>query len=123
MTIEEKFKLVLDCSFRVHKKLGPGLLESVYRECLVYELEKRGIGIEAEVIQDVVYDDIVIKKGYRIDLFVDRQIIVELKSVDHLRPIHTSQALTYMRLAKVGLGLLINFNERYLKDGIKRLVI
>ncbi len=122
MTIEEKYKTVLDCSFKVHKTLGAGLLERVYQECLAYELKKLGFVVELEKYLDVKYEDIVIDKGYRVDMIIDNEIIVEFKSVDKLKPIHTSQILTYMRLSNIHLGLLVNFNERYLKEGIKRVV-
>lgn len=122
MTIEEKYKTVLDCAFKVHKTLGAGLLERVYQECLSYELSKLGYLVELEKLIDVKYEDIIIKRGYRVDMMINHEIIVEFKSVDKLKPIHTSQILTYMRLSGIHLGLLINFNERYLKDGIRRVV-
>ena len=122
MTIEQKYKTVLDCAFKVHKTLWAGLLERVYQECLAYELRKLGYEVVLEKKLDVRYENIIIEKGYRIDMMIDDEIIVEFKSVDKLKPIHTSQILTYMRLSNIHLGLLINFNERYLKEGIKRVV-
>jgi len=113
---------VLDAAFRVHSALGPGLLESAYEHCLCYELGKHGICVAKQVQLPVVYDGVEIDAGYRIDLLVENQLIVEIKAVDGLLPIHEAQLLTYLRLANKSVGLLINFNVRSLKHGIKRMV-
>jgi len=113
---------VLDAAFRVHTALGPGLLESAYEHCLCYELDKHNIQVRRQMQLPVAYDEIEIDAGYRIDLLVENQVIVEIKAVDHLLPIHEAQLLTYLKLANKQIGLLINFNVRSLKHGIKRMV-
>lgn len=113
---------IIGCSIRVHKALGPGLLESAYQECLYYELRKEGLFVEKEKPLPLVYEDVKLECGYRIDLLVERQIVIEVKSVDALADIHLAQVLTYLKLSKNRLGLLINFNVTLLKDGIKRVV-
>lgn len=114
---------VLGLALEVHKELGPGLLENTYKQCLAHELSKAQIPFLLEAELPVFYKEMHISCGYRIDLLIDRNLVVELKSVDSLQPIHEAQILTYMKLAKVSTGLLINFNERYLKHGIKRFVL
>ncbi|HOV15004.1 MAG TPA: GxxExxY protein [Spirochaetota bacterium] len=114
---------IIGLSISVHKELGPGLLENVYKQCLAYELSKANIDFQLEVECPVFYKDIKINCGYRIDILVENKIILELKSVDKLIPVYDSQLLTYMKLFKLKLGLLINFNEKILKDGIKRLIL
>ncbi|WP_026734008.1 GxxExxY protein [Fischerella sp. PCC 9605] len=114
---------VVDAAFQVHSTLGPGLLESVYEVCLEHELTKRGLSVEKQVPLPVVYDNIYIEAGFRLDLLVDRCLIVELKAVEVLLPVHTAQLLTYLKLSRCRLGLLINFNVPLIKDGIKRLVL
>ncbi|MDY6801479.1 MAG: GxxExxY protein [Bacteroidota bacterium] len=123
MNIEDVFKKVLDCSFRVHTALGPGLLESAYEECLYYELLHSGLNVEKQKPLPLVYKDIRLDAGYRIDLLVENQVIVEIKSVDVLCDIHMAQILTYLKLSGCKLGLLANFNVRHLKDGIKRVIM
>lgn len=123
MNIEELYKKVLDCSFRVHSALGPGLLESAYLECLFYELEINGLMVEKQKPMPLVYKDVKLDAGYRIDLLVEGKIVVELKSVEALCEIHMAQILTYMRLSGCKLGLLANFNVKHLKDGIKRVIL
>lgn len=123
MDIEKLFKEVLDCSFVVHKRLGPGLLENVYTRCLVYELKKRGYHTEYEKALPVTYDDLTFEYGYRVDIMVEGCIIVEVKSVVEMRDVYLSQILTYMRLSDIKLGLLVNFNNSYLKDGIRRVML
>jgi len=113
---------IVDAAMRVHTALGPGLLESAYEGCLTYELRKRGLKVAAQVGLPVVYEGVNIDVGYRIDLLVDDLVIVELKAVDKLAPIHEAQLLTYLKLSGKRLGLLINFNVLHLKDGIKRMV-
>ncbi|TWT77152.1 hypothetical protein Pla123a_25830 [Posidoniimonas polymericola] len=115
-------KQVVDAAFRVHSTLGPGLLESVYETCLSYELTKRSIPVRRQEAQPIRYDEIEIDAGLRLDLLVGDQVVVELKAVDSLEPIHTAQLLTYLKLSGNRLGLLINFNSVLIKDGIKRLV-
>ncbi|SEQ16672.1 GxxExxY protein [Neolewinella agarilytica] len=110
-------------AFRVHSKLGPGLLESAYEACLVYELRKIGYKVESQKSLPLSYGEVYLDAGYRIDLLIDDLVIIELKSVKELQDIHTAQLLTYMRLSKVSLGLLMNFNVRNMQHGIKRYVL
>lgn len=113
----------IGCAIKVHQELGPGLLESTYEVCLEYELIQKGIIVERQKALPVVYNSIKLDAGYRIDLLVGNEVIVELKSVDSLLPIHEAQLLTYMKLSGKKLGLLINFNVKLLKAGIVRRVI
>ena len=114
---------IIGCAYKVHKQLGPGLLESTYEICLEYELIGAGLEVVRQVALPVIYNSIKLDAGYRIDLLVNNEIIVEIKSVDTLAPIHTAQVLTYLKLSNRKLGLLINFNETNLKNGIKRLIM
>jgi GxxExxY protein len=114
---------IIGCAYKVHSNLGPGLLESTYEVCLEYELIEKGLFVERQVALPVVYNTIKLEAGYRIDLLVEHAIIVEVKSVEALAPIHTAQILTYLKLAGKKIGLLINFNETDLKNGIKRLIM
>ena len=107
----------------MHRNLGPGLLESTYEQCLAYEMKAAGMAFKLQYPLPVQYKSIKLDCGYRIDLLVNEAIIVELKSVDKILPIHQAQLLTYMKLADISIGLLINFNVKYLKDGIKRMVL
>ena len=120
---ERIFKTVLDCCFRVHTELGPGLLENSYEECLYYELVKSGLKVEKQKALPLVYKEVKLEAGYRIDLLVENSIIVEIKSVDSLHDVHLAQVLTYLRLSKNKLGLLVNFNVKQLKTGIKRVIL
>jgi len=113
---------VLDAAFRVHSALGPGLLESAYEHCLLYELGKRGIQARRQVELPIAYEGVKIDAGYRLDLLVEHKVIVEIKTVAHLLPIHEAQLLTYLKLSNIQLGLLLNFNVNSLKQGIKRMV-
>ncbi|MEZ5496701.1 MAG: GxxExxY protein [Gammaproteobacteria bacterium] len=113
---------IISCAIEVHKQLGPGLLESAYQECMLYELVKSELKVEKETPVPITYKEIKLNQGYRIDLLVEGIIVVELKSVDKLTDIHKSQLLTYLKLGKFKLGLLINFNVPILKNGIKRLI-
>ena len=113
---------IVDAAMKVHTELGPGLLESAYEACLLHELRKRGYRVLNKVEQPVTYDGIKIDVGYRIDLLVEHKIVVELKSVASLLPIHKAQLLSYLKLGDRKLGLLINFNVVRLKEGIKRMV-
>ena len=123
MDIEEVFKKVLDCSFKVHTELGPGLLESAYEACLMYELKEVGFKVMKQVAVPLFYKDVELDVGYRIDLLVNNEVIIELKSVDSIADIHLAQILTYMKLAECKLGLLVNFNVKHLKNGIKRVIL
>jgi GxxExxY protein len=121
MTENEITEIVLGCAIKVHKNLGPGLLESAYLECLFYELNKKKLKVEKQKPLPLVYEDVKLDCGYRIDLFVENKVIVELKSVDALNDVHFAQALTCLRLTGCKIGLLINFNVVMLKEGIKRI--
>ena len=123
MNIEKIFKSVLDCSFRIHSALGPGLLESAYVECLAYELEQMGLKVEKQKPLPLIYKEVKLEAGYRIDLFVESKIVIEVKSVEVLADIHLAQILTYLKLSGCKLGLLANFNVEHLKNGIKRVVL
>ena len=122
MTENEIAHQIVDAAFKVHTALGPGLLESVYREVLKHELEKRGLRVEREVPIPVVYETVHLPVGFQADLVVEGLVIVELKSVEQVHPVHKKQLLTYLRLADKRLGLLINFNVPLIKDGICRVV-
>jgi GxxExxY protein len=115
--------LVLDAAFQVHKELGPGLLESTYEACLSYEAIQRGLFIETQLPLPVVYKEVKLDCGYRIDLRAERKVIVEIKAVESLNDVYLAQVLTYMKLSGCKLGYLINFNVKQLKDGIKRVVL
>ena len=122
MGINDVSKQVIDAPMVVHTRLGPGLLESAYQACLRYELEKRGLRVAVQVALPVVYERIKIEAGYRIDLIVEDEIILELKAFDAIHPIHKAQLLSYLRLSGKKLGLIINFHVLHLKDGITRMV-
>ena len=119
---EELSKVLVDSAFRVHQELGPGLLESVYEACLCVELSDRGIAYEAQRPVDITYRGRRVDAGLRVDLVVERSIILELKAVDKLLPIHQAQLLTYLKLTNLRLGLLINFNVALFKEGVKRMI-
>ena len=114
-------KTVLDVAFAIHTKLGPGVLESVYEAVLAYELAKRGVAVRRQVPIPIRYEELCFEEGFRADLLVDECVVVELKSVEALAPVHGKQVLTQLRLSGHRLGLLINFGEVHLKDGIKRI--
>ena len=122
MDINEVSGQVVDAAMKVHSALGPGLLESAYEACLLHELRKRGRKVVSQVALPVVYDGVEIDVGYRIDLLVEDVVIVELKAIERLLPIHEAQLLSYLKLGCYKLGLIINFNVLHLKDGIKRMV-
>jgi GxxExxY protein len=122
MTENEIAKEVVDAALHVHRTLGPGLLESVYEAALAFELGGRGLAVQRQVPIPIRYGNVIFDEGFRADLVVDAKVIVELKSVDRVAPVHPKQLLTYLRLADLRLGLLINFNVELLKDGIKRVV-
>ena len=115
-------KIIIGKAIEVHKILGPGLLESAYKECLLYELKKIDLFVQKEKPLPVVYKDIKLEHGYRVDLLVDEKVVIEIKSVDALMDVHSAQILTYLRLGGYKLGLLMNFNIPMLKNGIKRFV-
>jgi len=123
MEFDELSQNVIGCAIEVHRNLGPGLLESSYRQCLACELSHACIPFQMELPLPVRYKDLLLDCGYRIDLLVRSDLIIEIKSVETLLPIHQAQILTYMRLSKVSLGLLINFNVTKLQNGIKRFVL
>ncbi len=120
--IEAVGKKVLDAAFAVHTALGPGLLESVYEACTAYEARQRGVNVETQIALPVEYNGVRVDTGLRLDLWADRLVIVEFKSVETMLPLHDAQLLTYLRITGCRLGFLINFNVKHLKDGIKRLV-
>jgi GxxExxY protein len=122
MTENEIAKQILDAAFVVHTKLGPGLLESVYEVILAYELQKRGLTAERQKPMPILYDNIRFDEAFRSDLVVNEKVIAELKSVEALAPVHAKQLLTQLRLSGLKLGLLINFGEAHLKNGIKRVI-
>lgn len=121
MDINKLTGIVIGSAIEVHKTLGPGLLESVYEECLSHELKLRSISIERQKELPINYKEMKLSCGYRIDLLVEDQLVLELKACDAIQPIHEAQLLTYLKLSGIKYGLLINFNAPYLKDGIKRL--
>ncbi len=123
MDLEKVFKAVLDCSFQVHTALGPGLLESAYEACLYYEIMQSGLSVSKQVPLPLIYKEVKLDAGYRVDLLVENKVIVEIKSVESLADIHMAQILTYLKLSGCKLGLLANFNVRHLKDGIKRVIL
>lgn len=111
---------ILDSAYKIHSALGPGLLESAYRSCLGYELRKKGLKVNEEMPLPLIYEEVKLECGYRIDLLVENEVIVELKTVSELNDIHLAQILTYLRFSEKKVGLLINFNVKSLKNGIKR---
>jgi GxxExxY protein len=121
--INDRTGQIVDAAMRVHSALGPGLLEAAYEACLVYELRKRGLHICTQVALPVIYDSVRIDIGYRVDLLVDDTVLVELKAVSKILPLHEAQLLSYLKLSRHRVGLLINFHVVRLKDGIKRMII
>ena len=122
MTENQIATVILDAAFKIHRILGPGLLESVYQATLDFELQKRGLRVSQQVGLPVYYEDIKLELGFRIDLIVADKVIIEIKSVETLAPVHKKQLLTYLRLMNLRLGLLLNFNVELMKDGIQRVV-
>jgi GxxExxY protein len=122
MTPNEVSGVIITAAFKVHSTLGAGLLEGAYKVCLKHELQQQGLHVLSEVGMPIVYGEVTLDSGYRIDLLVERAVIVELKSVAQLASIHRAQLLTYLKLSKVSLGLLLNFNSAHLKDGIIRMI-
>ena len=122
MTENELSKVVFDCALKVHQALGPGLLESAYEECLFHELKKNGLDVQKQKALPLVYEEVKLDVGYRIDIIVENKLIIEVKSVEALNDVHFAQLLTYLKLTNCKLGLLINFNVSLIKNGIKRIV-
>jgi GxxExxY protein len=122
MTENELSKIVFNCALKVHQNLGPGLLESAYEECLFYELMKTGLDIQKQKALPLVYEEVKLDIGYRIDIIIENKLILEIKSVEALNDIHFAQLLTYLKLTNCKLGMLINFNVLLIKNGIKRVV-
>lgn len=120
MTENELSHKIIGCAMKVHTELGPGLLENAYEECLYYELQQAGLNVSKQKALPLVYFDVKLDAGYRVDLLVENKVVVEIKAVDAFNDVHLAQVLTYLKLSGCKLGLLINFNVRSLKDGIKR---
>jgi GxxExxY protein len=114
---------ILNCAYKVHSTLGPGLLESAYEECLHYELDKKGLSVIKQKPMPLIYEDKKLDLGYRIDLLVEYKVIIEIKSVDAINPVHLAQLMTYLKLSGCKVGFLINFNVVSLRDGIKRVIV
>ena len=123
MEINQITHEILDSAYKVHTALGPGLLESAYSACLVYELRKKGFKVEEEKPLPLIYEEVKLDCGYRIDILVEDKVVIELKTVEAFTEVHTAQVLTYLRLSGHHVGLLLNFYTKSLKDGIKRLVL
>lgn len=123
MEINQITHEILDSAYKVHSALGPGLLESAYQACLVYELKRKGLKIEVEKPLPLIYEEVKLECGYRIDILVENRIVVELKTVETFTDVHTAQVLTYLKLSGCKVGLLLNFYTKSLKDGIKRLIL
>jgi GxxExxY protein len=122
MTENEISTIIIGLAIQVHKALGPGLLENVYQECLYYKIKQKGLLVEKEKPMPIVFEEVKLDCGYRIDLLVENKFIVEIKSVESLTTIHLAQTLTYLKLGNYNLGLLINFNEILLKNGVRRVI-
>jgi len=120
MTENEIANMIMDAAFQIHRELGPGLLESVYEVILARKLTEMGLTVERQVPVPIIFQEIFFEEGFRADLFVEQKVIIELKSVERLQPVHSKQLLTYLRLTGCRLGLLINFGEYLMKDGFKR---
>lgn len=121
--VEEIAKIVIGCAIDVHRALGPGLLESAYQQCLYYKIEQKGLKVEKEKALPLVFEEVKLDCGYRIDLLVENKLIIEIKSVEALNDIHLAQVLTYLKLSENKLALLINFNVLLLKHGLKRVIL
>jgi len=121
MSENELSRIVFDCALKVHQNLGPGLLESAYEECLFYELRKTGLFVEKQKALPLVYEQVRLDIGYRVDIIIENKLILEIKAVESLNDVHFAQLLTYLKLTKCKLGLIINFNVSLIKNGIKRI--
>ncbi|MDF1698486.1 MAG: GxxExxY protein [Saprospiraceae bacterium] len=122
MTQNEIASVVFESALKIHRRLGPGLVESVYKECMYYEIKERGLHVEKQKGMPLIYEDIQFEVGYLMDLYIENQFVVEIKSIDTLHDVHLSQILTYLRLSESSLGMLINFNVPLIKDGVKRVI-
>ena len=122
MSYDKITENIIGCAIQVHRALGPGLLESAYQECLLYELKAMGYSVQKEITQPIIYKDITLDHGYRIDLLVENKIVIELKTVEKFTEVHTAQILTYMKLGDYPIGLLLNFKTKLLKNEIKRFI-
>ena len=122
MNENEISKIVLDVAFKLHTAVGPGLLESAYEAALAHDLLEKGLIVETQVPVPFVYKDVKLEVGYRIDILINKMVVLEIKSVEQIAPVHFAQTLTYLKLSNKKLGLLINFNTKHLKDGIHRIV-
>lgn len=122
MNENEISKMIIKCAIKIHKKLGPGLLESVYEKVLAYELRKIGLKVKKQEPIPITYDNVLFDEGFRADLIVNNKVIIELKAIKNYEPIHFKILLTYLRLANLKLGLLLNFNNELLTNGIKRVI-
>ena len=123
MSDNELTEIILRCAFKVHSALGPGLLESAYKACLAYELRKMGLFVETEKPMPLIYEEVKLEIGYRMDILVERRVVVEAKTVETFNNIHIAQTLSYLRLGNYKIGLLLNFKVASLKNGIKRLML
>ncbi len=121
-TENELSNIIIGCAIEVHKQLGPGLLESAYQECLFYELKNQGLDVIKEKPMPIIYKEVKLDHGYRIDLLVNNKVVIEVKTVEVFTDVHTAQVLTYLRLGNYKLGLLLNFHVTTLKNGIKRII-
>jgi len=121
-TENEIAKIVFESGLQIHKTLGPGLLESAYEECLYFDLVNAGLEVEKQKSLPLIYKEIKLDTGYRVDFLIENKVIVEIKSIETLHPIHTAQVLTYLKLSECKLALLINFNVSLFKDGVKRII-
>lgn len=122
MTENELSKIIVNCAYQIHSKLGPGLLESVYEEIMYYELTRENLSVYRQQGIPVIWDTIKMNLGFRADLIVENKVIIELKSIENVAPVHSKQLLTYLKITGLKLGLLINFNETLIKNGITRIV-
>lgn len=123
MEINQITQEILDSAYKIHTALGPGLLESAYQACLVYELKKKGLKVEVEKALPLIYEEVKLECGYRIDILVEHKVVIELKTVETFNAVHTAQVLTYLKLSGCQVGLLLNFHTKSLKNGIKRLLL
>jgi GxxExxY protein len=123
MDLNDLIPMAIGCAIKVHKALGPGLLESAYQECLCYEMRRSGLSVEKEKALPLVYEEVKLECGYRVDLMVEGKLVIEVKSVEALNDVHLAQVITYLRLSKCRIGLLINFNVVLLKHGIRRVIV
>lgn len=122
MTENELSSIIIGAAIEVHKQLGPGLLESSYEICLAYELKQKGLHVKTQIPLPIIYKEVNLETGYRIDIIVEKKVIIEVKAVDEFSNIHLAQILTYLKLSELKLGLLLNFNVAKMSDGIKRVV-